>query len=167
MLFRSATIAATVRNAGDSIVGTRTTYAFTSISPLALLPGSDERGTQFYKLTTLAHTLLPGQALRDEASSVMAEGDAQGADLLPFIGFVRVRATTEGGIGGLSTDPVTQTVTFLIVPWKEALALLLLWAAWRLIRRRWRKRRGRSRRPTVPAGPTTEPVAPTTEPGPG
>lgn len=138
------TAVARFTNTGNLILDSTTTFKFASVGPLAWLPGSTETGSNLYTITPLPGYALPGQIMSVDADSLLRAKDASPTDMLPFIGFVRITATTTGTLGALSAQPITQSIVILVFPWKELLALLVLVALWSLFRawfKRWRTKR--------------------------
>lgn len=149
------TTAAHYRNNGDFIVDAQTTFDFASVGPMAMF-GSDDPGDVFYTLNDAHHYALPGQPAVAKGTSLVEANGAK-VDSLPFIGFVKVTATTTGTLGPLAAAPVVQSTVFLVFPWKEALALLLVIVLWVLFKRWRRNRRDRKNQPP-PSAEVREPV---------
>lgn len=147
------TTTALFTNTGNVVLDTVTDFEFASVSPLAALPGSSEAGTPFNRYVQ-AHTYaLPGQPASATGSSLIEQEGVAPIDSLPFIGVVRITATTTGTLGSLSATPIVQSTVIVIFPWKELLALVLLLVLLRVLRallgRGWRRLRGRGK-----GGPT-------------
>jgi hypothetical protein len=144
-----ATAVARFTNTGNVILDSTTKFQFSTVGPLAWLPGSSEVGSPFYTVTQLASYALPGQIMSVEADSLLRANDAAPFDMLPFVGFVRVAATTTAVLGSISADPITQSTVIFIFPWKELLALILLLVVLQIVRivlrRGWRRLRGRGK----------------------
>ncbi len=140
-------------NTGNVILDSTTTFQFSSVGPLALLPGNTDPGSPFYTVTPLPDYALPGQVTSTDADTLLRSDDAAPVDMLPFIGVVRITATTTGTLGSLSATPIVQSTVIVIFPWKELLALVLLLVLLRVLRallgRGWRRLRGRGK-----GGPT-------------
>ncbi len=131
-------------NTGNVILDSTTTFKFSSVSPLALLPGNTETGPNLYSITPLPGYALPGQVTSSDADRMLRAKDATPTDMLPFLGFVRITATTTGTLGALQAEPIRQSIVILVFPWKELLALLLVVLLWSLFRawfKRWRSKR--------------------------
>jgi len=146
------------RNDGDFVVDAQTTFEYASVSPLSLLPASSDSGHVFYLLTQVHQYALPGQAAASSAVSQVPVKGAGPVDTLPFIGLVRVTATTTGSLGPLQAAPVVQSTVFLVFPWKEALVILLVIVGWITFRRRLRNRRQRVEPPSSPSPELVESV---------
>lgn len=114
-----------VRNSGKMILNVQTAVQFSSVGPGAIFSGSDP-GRILRTVNLPAHSALPGQVSADSTTSDTASPDgAAGTDSLPWLGLVRVTATTTGKLGPLASEPVVQSTTFLVAPWKEGLVVLL------------------------------------------
>ena len=111
----------------------------------------------FYRVIQAHSYALPGQAAVSSASSQITAPGAAPVDTLPFIGIVKVTATTTGTLGPLAAAPVVQSTVFLVFPWKEALALLLVIVLWVLFKR-WRRNRRDRRNEPPPVSEVREPV---------
>lgn len=151
------TTLARYRNNGDFIVDAQTTFEFATVSPLSALPGNTDEGDVFYELKEIHKYALPGQPASAEGTSLIETPGAAALDTLPFIGFVKVTATTTGTLGPLAAAPVVQSTVFLVFPWKEALALLLVIVLWVLFKR-WRRNRRDRRNEPPPVSEVREPV---------
>ena len=126
------------RNVGTVVLDQRVSYDFVRLNPIELLTRADP--IPVLTIENLPTYLLPEQSFDDSARSrLVVDGVETGIDALPFIGFVRIRATATGSLAGLEADPVSRTTTFLVFPWKEAVFVFLVW----LFQREWRHRRGR------------------------
>lgn len=134
------------RNTGDFILDQRVTYEFYRVSPFTAIAGG-EAGPPVYRAENVPRFLLAGQDFTDRLISLIRVEGAPTVDSLPFIGFVRLRATATGNIAGLEASPASKTITFLVFPWKELLFVFLVW----LFQREWRHRRGR-RQDLTPEG---------------
>lgn len=126
------------RNVGDVVLDQRVTYAFRGVSPFSILPFvDDDGGDGGYRVENVPRYLLPGQVFTDTLRSLIPATDGRPPlDALPFIGFVRIEATAIGSLSGIEAEPVSVGRTVLVFPWKETLAVILLWSFGAARRRR-------------------------------
>ena len=147
-----AKTSATYTSTGNAVLDTQTVFEYAAVGPQAMVGGDSDPGHTFYRLTDQPQYALPGQAITDTTNTIAPINGGGSVDSLPFIGFVRVTTTTTGTLGPLSAEPIVQSTVFVIFPWKELLALVLLLGVLRVLRGGWRRMRRRGA-PATPATP--------------
>lgn len=140
-------VSTSVRNTGTVFLDTHVTYAFTRLSPLAVL-SSRFGGRPHLVLNQAPRFVLPGQRYDDAATTRPGDpADDERLDAAPFIGFFRVSAQATGTVAGRSVASEVRTRTVLVFPWAESLVGL---ASYVVLRSSKRSRRRRARRRGAP-----------------
>lgn len=134
-----------VHNTGNAFGRAFTTFEFSGINPLGFLPeslrgavGLEQR--PFLQVQAPPAALMPDMLGETRAATTYAPQPGSEVDSTPWVGLVRVRATTNLVLADVASAPAVSDVYVLILPWKECLVGLGLWGAWRALRH-WRGRR--------------------------
>jgi hypothetical protein len=132
---------AAVQNTGNAFGRAFTSYEFTGVNPLDLLPEPMRgavglTGRPFLQVDAPPAALMPEMLGETHAATTYVVTQGAELDSTPWFGLVRVRATTRLVLADFAAAPVSQDVYVLVAPWKEALVLVAAWALWRA----WRKR---------------------------
>ena len=120
---------ATLRNSGNTYERVLSTYEFSNL------------GRAFLTVQAPPTSAMPGATASTRATTVQRlEVGGSTVDTAPWLCVCQVRVSTVAWLAGRQTDPVIQTRTVLIFPWRLAgvvLGLLALLAASRWL---WRRR---------------------------
>src|SRR5581483_7805771 len=130
------------RNTGD-VLGRAFSHAqFTQVHPLSWLPAGIKDRFGIKDTVLLEEDTPPGAAMPGNIAETVASTEIDNQqrtyDAAPWIGLVRVTATTHMTVADVTSEAVTEQDWMLIVPWKELGAVLLAFLAYR---NAWRVRR--------------------------
>lgn len=129
-----------VHNSGNAFGRAFTTFEFTTLNPLGVLPQplpgllGDER--PFLQVQAPPAALMPDMDGETRAATQYAPAPGSLVDATPWFGLVRTRATTELVLADVASPAVIQDAYTLVLPWKEGLVALALWGLWRILRAR-------------------------------
>lgn len=127
-------------NVGEALLQTETSLTLTRLSWWSLLPFVPDDGVEVLVYRDRAALLLPGESRASRVRSTVELDEVSELDRLPTFGPVRVSAEATGFLGQ-NRSTVTASATYLIVPWKEGLVVLVLLLGVRFGRRTLRVRR--------------------------
>jgi hypothetical protein len=130
-----AVIRVRTTNVGDALVQSGTTLTLTRLPWLAVLPLVDAAGSTAIIFEDRAQLLLPGEGRTSAVASTASLVDSEEIDRLPFLGLVRISASSTAFLGA-ALDEASATAVHLVAPWKEALLIALLVVGVRAVRRR-------------------------------
>jgi hypothetical protein len=148
-----AVIRVRTTNVGDALVQSGATLTLTRLPWIAALPFIDPEGSTVITFQDRAQLLLPGEGRTSAVASTASLAGVEDIDRLPFLGLVRISATSTAFLGAASHE-ASATAVHLIAPWKEGLLIVLLVVGVRTVRRRRADRADASddAAPTVDAG---------------
>ena len=135
-----AVIRARTTNVGDVLVQSETTLTLARLPWISALPFVTSEGFTVITYVDRPRLLLPGEGRTSGVATTASLTDGEQIDRLPFLGLVRVGVESSAFLGA-TTDTASDSAVFLVAPWKEALVLLLLYVAFRIVRGRLRARR--------------------------
>lgn len=126
-------------NVGEVLVQSETTITLARLPWVAALPFVSPEGFTVITYVDRPRLLLPGEGRTSGVASTASLVDGEDIDRLPFLGLVRVSATSTAFLGATS-DEASATAVYLVAPWKEALLIALLLLGVRIVRRRLARR---------------------------
>jgi len=153
-----AVIRARTANVGDVLVQSETTLTLARLPWISALPFVTSDGFTVITYVDRPRLLLPGEGRTSSVASTASLTDGEQIDRMPFLGLVRVGVASSAFLGA-TRDEVSDSVVYLVAPWKETLLLVLAYLALRLVRARRRGRRDGTEGTGAPAEDRLEPVS--------
>ncbi len=120
---------ATLKNSGNVYERVLSTYQFSNL------------GRPFLTVEAPPTSAMPGARASTQATTLQRlEVGGSTVDAAPWLCVCQVRVSTVAWLAGRQTDPVVQTATLIVFPWRLAGAVLGLLALFIVARWLWRRR---------------------------